>query len=158
MRTRELVDLSVRALRWVRQLAVFSALVEIGIHLFVLEDHLHEKPYIGGLFIASAVILTAVIVALVEPGTVRTGAYLVGGLVSIGMFGAFIASRTVGLPLGYLEGWFTDYALGIPSIVFDAIFVGCALTALHPQRRARRRVLLLGLGDREADLLEAGQP
>jgi hypothetical protein len=150
--------MSVRALRWVRQLAVFSALVEIGIHLFLLEDHLHEKPYIGGLFIASAVILTAVIVALVEPGAMRTGAYLVGALVSIGMFGGFIASRTIGLPLGYLEGWFTDYALGIPSIAFDAIFVGCAVTALRPQRSSGRRLLLLGLGDRETDLLAAGQP
>jgi hypothetical protein len=142
-------------LRLVRSLAVLAALAEIGIHLFLLQDHLMEEPYIGGLFIASSVILTGVVVALGSPGKVRSAGYLVGGLVSIGMFGSFIASRTVGLPLGYLEGWFSDYALGIPSLAFEVIFVGCAVAAMRAHRTGSGQRLSLAVADREDEALLA---
>lgn len=122
--------MSTQTLLGARLLASLCVVAEIGIHLFLLPDHLEEQPYIGGLFIASAVILTAVVVGLGAPGLVRAASYLVGAIVCVAMFGGFVASRTVGLPMGYLEGWFTDHALGIVSLAFEVIFVACAALVL----------------------------
>jgi hypothetical protein len=140
-------------MRSIRLFAVLAAIAEVGIHLFLLQDHLMEKPYIGGLFIASAVILTGVILALGVPGRARSAAYAVGGLVSIGMFGSFIASRTIGLPLGYLEGWFSDYALGLPSLAFEVIFVACAVAALRLHRTGAKQHMPVAVADREDEAL-----
>jgi hypothetical protein len=152
--------MSLRVLRSVRVLATLSAIVELGIHLYLLNDHLAEKPYIGGLFIASAVVFTAVIIGLGVRGWARSSAYLLGAAASVVIFGSFIASRTVGLPLGYLEGWFSDDALGIPTLVFNGVFVGCAITALRVHAAHGRRLVPLALADRETETPAAanGQP
>jgi hypothetical protein len=141
-------------------LAMLAAVAEIGIHLFLLQDHLMEQPYIGVLFIVGVVILTGVVIALAEPGKTRSGAYLVGGLVTIAMLGSFFASRTIGLPLGYLEGWFTDYGLGIVSLGFEAIFIGCAVAALRAYRRGGEQRVPVAVADREDEALAAtiGEP
>lgn len=131
-----------KALLTFRLLAVFSAVAEIGIHLFLLPDHLKMQPYIGGLFIASAVVLTAVVVGLAAPGRPESAGYLLGAIVCVAMFGGFIASRTIGLPMGYHEGWFTDYSLGIPSLAFEVIFVACAILALRARASSTRRPAL----------------
>lgn len=122
--------MSASALLTARPLAVFSLVAELGIHLFLAPDHLREMPYMGWLFVASAVIITAVLVGLNGTRAARSASYGVGAVACFVMFGGFVASRTMGLPMGYREGWLADDALGIPSLAFEVIFIACAALAL----------------------------
>ncbi|HET7173173.1 MAG TPA: hypothetical protein VFI30_02705 [Nocardioidaceae bacterium] len=124
--------MSARALLTARLLAVFSLVAELGIHLFLLPDHLRAMPYMGWLFVASAVIISAVLVGLNAAGAARSASYGIGVVVCSVMFGGFVASRTIGLPMGYREGWLADDALGIPSLAFEVIFIACAALVLWP--------------------------
>ena len=120
------------ALRWT---GLAAAWITLGVHLDLVNDHLAEKPYIGWLFVAGVAALVPVIVGLAanrRPAPVWTW----GALVSTGMALGFVASRTVGLPQGYLEGWTTDHALGLVSLATEVIFVIAALAARPGQPRA----------------------
>lgn len=116
----------------IRMLATLAAVVEIGIHLYLTPDHLSEMPYMGWLFVVAAMILTAAVVGLAGGKPAQTAGYLAGAAVNAGMYIGFIASRTIGLPGGYREGWLADDALGIPSLAFEIVFIACAAIALRP--------------------------
>jgi hypothetical protein len=147
---------SLRRLRALRVTAIASLLVEIGIYMAMAPDHLAEKFYIGVLFVIGTGFLCLVVLGLAVAGQHRPWCWILGIAVSVVMFALFIASRTIGLPLGYLEGWFTDYALGIPCLVFEGVFVACALPSLRFRRTPLRPARLAYLvRDRETETAAA---
>ena len=115
-----------------RSLAIAMAAVEVAIHAVLAPSHLQETPYIGALFVALTVILTGVLISLLLPGLRRFG-WLIGAAVCAGMFVAFIASRTVGLP-SYHETWTSDGGLGLLSLPPEIVFIGCAAHAVRMRR------------------------
>lgn len=123
------------AARWVGISAVF---VNLGIHLALAPDHLSEMPYIGVLFTIASGALALVVIALAsDRDSLRTVGWLVGSVVCVVEFIAFMISRTVGLPLGYHEGWTgaTEDVLGLASLFLELVFIGCAVLSLSRQPR-----------------------
>jgi hypothetical protein len=148
--------MSLQWLRTLRTIATACLLVEIGIHMAMTPDHLGEKFYIGVLFVIGTGVLCLAVLGLGLPGPVRSWSWVLGSAVCVVMFGLFIASRTVGLPAGYLEGWFTDYALGVVSLPFEVIFVACAAACLRLHWASPAAdVLRSAVRDRESDLAPA---
>jgi hypothetical protein len=102
-------------------------------------DHLKEQPYIGVLFILNAV--GALIPALGIVRGSRSG-WLLGAVVAIGAFAAFVLSRTTGPPSYKETEWET---LGVISLILEAAYVVVAARALAARpttdrtRPARRR-------------------
>jgi hypothetical protein len=148
--------MSVQWFRALRTVATACVLIEIGIHMAMAPDHLGEKLYIGVLFVIGTGVLCLVVLGLGVPGPARPWAWLLGSAVCVVMFALFIVSRTIGLPAGYLEGWFTDYALGIVSLPFEVIFVLCAALTLRVRRGLpAANALPFQVYDREATLADA---
>lgn len=112
--------------------ALGSAELLIGIHVDLIPMHLREKFYIGVLFcIGNGLLLLALL--LLTDRRLRIAGWLLGIVVCLGEFGGFVASRTVGLPLGYHETWATeteDY-LGLACLVLEAVFITAAVIALR---------------------------
>ncbi|WP_188897611.1 hypothetical protein [Microlunatus endophyticus] len=148
------------ALRW---LAVVVAFSNLGIHVYLAPMHLDEKFYIGVLFLAGSGALAVAIVGLAtDRDRLRTAAWLLGTATSVVMFLAFVASRTVGLPGGYLETWAQgpEDVMGLASLGLEVVFVGCCLasitirdTTVPDNGQARRGVFgRIPLHDRTAPL------
>jgi hypothetical protein len=108
-----------------RGLAGLALVANIGIHVYLAPDHIHEMPYIGAGFVAAAMLLIGVLVGLILwPGD--RSLWLTGALLSAGMAVLFIISRTLGLP-DYHEAWTSDSALGLWCLAPEALFVACAI-------------------------------
>ncbi|HET7385599.1 MAG TPA: hypothetical protein VFJ19_02935 [Nocardioidaceae bacterium] len=126
----------------------------LGIHLYLAPDHLEEKLYIGVLFLIGSALLGFVMVALAsDQNRLRTPGWLLGGLISVVMFVAFVVSRTSGLPLGYHETWASssEDLLGLASLFLEVVFVACM--ALSVKVAGGRRALPhLPAGDPNAPL------
>ena len=121
-----------------RLLAAATALSIASVHVAILNQHLEEKPYVGGLFLAAILALQAVALELAQPRRDRlldTAAWLGGSAIVISMFALFVVSRTIGLP-GYREPW---DAIGIASLTLEGLFVSLAITNEAVGRIARRR-------------------
>ena len=111
----------------IRSTAVLALAVEVAIHVYLAPDHLTEVPYIGVLFVVSSV-LCAVALLLVLAD--RPAGWLLGTALCVGMAGAFVVSRAIGLP-DYHEGWTSDSSLGLWSLAPEALFVVLVLVRLH---------------------------
>ena len=108
-----------------RLLAAASALSIASVHAAILNQHLEEKPYVGGLFLAAILGLQLVALELAQSRRDRLldgAAWLGGSAIVVSMFALFIVSRTVGLP-GYHEPW---DAIGIASLALEGLFVSLA--------------------------------
>lgn len=124
-----------------RLLAAASALSIASVHVAILNQHLEEKPYVGGLFLAAILALQVVALELAQPRRDRvldTAAWLGGSAIVMSMFALFVVSRTIGLP-GYREPW---DAIGIASLTLEGVFVALAITneALVRIARSRARI------------------
>ncbi len=145
----------VAPLRWV---AIVAGFLNLGIHTCLAPMHLQEKLYIGILFLVGSGTLAVVVVGLAtDRDRARTGAWLLGSATSAVMFVAFILSRTVGLPGGYLEAWADgpEDVLGLISLALELIFCGCCLASVTTRSRGgapSRRPELLRWHDRTAPL------
>jgi len=142
------------ALRWV---AIAAAFLNLGIHVYLAPMHLEEMFYIGVLFLIGSVALSVAIVGLAtDRDRVRTVSWLLGTATSLVMFVAFLLSRTVGLPGGYLEPWAegAEDVSGLVSIGLELIFSACCLASLTRVATVRPTVpqTLLPLHDRTAPL------
>jgi hypothetical protein len=116
----------------VRTLAAASLAANIAIHVYLAPDHIHEMPYIGASFVAAAMLLTGVLVGMLLWPADRA-LWQAGAVLSLGMAGLFVISRTIGLP-AYHEAWTSDDALGLWCLVPEALFVACAALTLPAAR------------------------
>jgi hypothetical protein len=96
------------------------ALANAGVHLYLVPAHLTEQPYVGVLFAVGAAALLAAAAGLLQPRT-RAAAWWLGAAISAGMLAGYLASRTVGLPLGYHEGWDDPY--GVACLLLEAAYL-----------------------------------
>lgn len=121
------------ALRWS---AIATLAASAAFHIPVIAPHLHEAPYIGGLFIA----LTVACLALAAALTVRDDDRLwaAAGVVTALAVIAYVVSRTVGLPeIGDDIGNWAE-PLGVASITAETLTVLIAGAALWHSRITRR--------------------
>lgn len=120
----------IASLRWV---AIVAAFLNLGIHVYLSPMHLEEKLYIGVLFLVGSAALAVTIVGLAsDRDRMRTIAWGLGSATSMVMLIAFILSRTVGLPGGYLEPWSSEAEdiLGLISLGLEVVFFGCCLASI----------------------------
>jgi hypothetical protein len=96
-----------------------ATIVLLAVHVVLAPMHLEESPYVGELFLIAALVLLVVAIGLVGPR--RRAAWILGALVCLGMATAYVASRTVGLPLGYHESW--RDAWGTVCLVLEAMYL-----------------------------------
>ena len=111
-----------------RRLAAAAMAAAALIHLVLIPEYLEEKAYIGVLFAVS--VPPSVWLAAVLWRRSATRAWVLGTLLALGMAGAFVVSRTVGLP-GFDESGEWE-PLGLASLVVElgfAVLAGAALLA-----------------------------
>jgi hypothetical protein len=112
-----------------RWLTALLLLVNAGVHIPLVPEHLDEAPYIGVLFILLSVacIVLAVVIVVVD----TTWVWAASGTISLLALVAFVLSRTVGLPqIGDDVGNWTD-PLGFPALASEALTVALAAGALR---------------------------
>jgi len=122
-----------------RSVAITMVLVTTAIHAELVPMHLHEKFYVGVLFaIGSCAFLVATLGLMIQ--RVRALGWLLAVLIAVGMIGGYLASRTVGLPLGYHEGFGADpeNLLGYVCLAAELGIVGCAAATLAVSRSQRQ--------------------
>lgn len=121
-----------------RMIAVTAVLVNVAAHAVLIPSHLSEMPYIGVLFIVGNVVLLAGMLLLARP-ELRSYGWTVLVLASSTEFAAFFASRTVGLPSGYREGWAAsgENSLGWVSLATEVVIVIAAYCAMSLARGVR---------------------
>lgn len=111
-----------------RRLAAAAMAAAALIHLVLIPEYLEEQAYIGVLFAVS--VPPSAWLAAVLWRRPDTRAWVVGALLALGMAGAFVVSRTVGLP-GFDESGEWE-PLGLASLVvelgFAVLAVGAVLT------------------------------
>jgi hypothetical protein len=113
------------------RVAAASAAANAGVHAYLAPMHWREEPYIGALFVLGAILLAAAVAGLCSART-RRPAWLLGAAVSLGMCAGYVASRTVGLPNGYHEGW--DDPFGTACLLLEATY-GVVFVAAMGNRR-----------------------
>jgi len=122
-----------------RLLAFLAAFGSALIHLAIAPEHMTEAAYIGWLFLAGGgALLLVALAALTDDTVTRTREFLaawhLGALVCAGMIIALLASRTVGLPGGYREGWEPE---AVWSLVLELSFLGAYVARLRGVRAGR---------------------
>lgn len=147
-----------------RFLVAAFCLIGAAAHLPVTEDHLHEAPYIGVLFILLSLAYLAASALLATGRDSRPG-YLAVAVISVAAVAAYAWSRSFGLPdMADDVGRWTE-PLGIVAITSEALAALTSLVALRSawsvkaepdqsansrqdgieRRRTVRRQLLLGV-------------
>jgi hypothetical protein len=105
-----------------------------AVHVPLIGDHLEEAPYVGVLFILLVVacVLLAVAVLVADAPVIWAACAVMSVLALL----AFLASRTVGLPLldDDVGNW--TEPLGYPAVAAELACAGAAAAVL---RRARAR-------------------
>ena len=115
----------------ISDLLVVGAVSSFGagaIHAFVVDEHLHESIAFGVFFILAAAFQVGWGLELVRRPTRRL--LIAGAIVNSIVVLVWIASRTVGLPIGPEAG--TPEAVGLAdavSTIFEAAIVAVALVA-----------------------------
>jgi len=117
-----------------RGAAVLGLVVAAGTHVPLVREHLEEAPYIGWLFIVLSAAAVVLAVALLIADT--TLVWALSGAVGLAAVVAFVASRTVGLPLiGDDVGNWSE-PLGYPALAAEAVVaLVSAMTLLRTRRR-----------------------
>jgi hypothetical protein len=112
-----------------RWLTALLLLVNAGVHIPLVPEHLDEAPYIGVLFILLSV--ACIVIAFVIVVVDTTWVWAASGTISVLALVAFVLSRTVGLPqIGDDVGNWTD-PLGFPALASEALTVALAAGALR---------------------------
>ncbi len=125
--------------RWA---VVVFLLTNAAIHMYLTPDHLMEAPYIGVLFIALSV--ASAILAVLLTITDNALAWAAIGSLNLLALVAFLASRTVGLPLHDHDiGNWSD-PLGYASIAVETLSVAVAAAVLLSRQRSTPRSVSAG--------------
>jgi hypothetical protein len=112
-----------------RWLAVVLLLITAATHLPLISMHMDEAPYVGVLFIALTVASIGLAILLVRWDT--PAVWAATGLITSLAVAAFLASRTVGLPLiGDDVGNWTE-PLGFPAVASETLAALTAALALR---------------------------
>ena len=117
---------------YLRLLGFLAAFGSALIHAAIAPEHYQELPYIGVAFVLGAAFLLAAGLWLLLADWPE--AWHLGALVCAGMIIALLASRTVGLPGGYREGWEPEAWW---SLALELVFVGCYFARLREVRAGR---------------------
>lgn len=122
-----------------RWLCALALVVTAAIHLAVVPEHLAEWPAAAVFFVALSVVELGFAVAVVR-GTGR-GLFIAGGAISVASAALWLASRTVGLPIG--PEAFAPEAIAPPDIfataleaLAAAVFIRLAVQPLPVRVRA----------------------
>lgn len=109
-----------------------AALVAIAvIHVIDLPDTLDETPLIGaGYFLVIATALVGAAVMISVPGP---RAWLLADLIATAAMGAYVLSRTTGLPSDPLDVGNWNCALGIAALSSESLIVLLALWRMWPR-------------------------
>lgn len=119
-----------------RRLAAGALALTGLLHLILAPEYLGEQAYIGVLFIGGGIASLAIAAWLWAKDDSR--AWLLGGLIAVGMAVGFVLSRTIGLP-GFQEA---EWELsGIVSVLLEVGFVGLALAANRAPNAATKKVV-----------------
>lgn len=103
-------------LRW---WTVALLLVTAVVHVPLVPEHLEEAPYIGVLFVVLSIACVALSVLLVLADT--PAVWAATAVVTVLAVGAFLLSRTVGLPaLAHDVGNWTE-PLGFPAVLAEMV-------------------------------------
>jgi hypothetical protein len=115
-----------------RVFAVLSAVYVGGVHLGLAEDRYREARYVGGVFVAAALVL--IIGAAVGAGGQRfsrgvlVAAWTLTALTTLLLLVGFLLSRTVGLPHFHRGDWPAELVLALP---LEAAYAAAAAWALR---------------------------
>jgi hypothetical protein len=113
-----------------RRVAAAAMAVAALIHLVLIPEYFEEKAYIGVLFAVSVPPSLWLAAVLWRHHDAR--AWIGGAVLALGMAGAFVVSRTVGLP-GFDESGEWE-PLGLASLVVEVTFALVAGRALLPRQ------------------------
>ena len=120
---------------WGRFLAGAASTLNVGLHLWLTPMHLREMFYVGVLFcIGNAALVLAALLLLAPRGAPLGWTLLVATAVI--ELTLYLASRTVGLPAGYVESWTgePEDVLGLVALVSDVALIASAALALRVRR------------------------
>lgn len=120
---------------WARFLVGFAVPLNVAAHVWLTPMHLDEKFYVGVLFcVGNAALLVGLALLLTARGAIA-GWLLIAATAAV-EFSLYIASRTVGLPGGYLESWIGEFedVLGFVSLATDVTLVYAAALCLRFRR------------------------
>lgn len=136
-------------------LVIVAATLSFGagaIHAFVVDDHLHESIAFGVFFIAAAIFQIGWGLEVIRKPGERL--LLAGALVNALIVAVWIASRTIGLPVGP-EAW-TPEAVGLADAVSTLFEVGVAAFAAVAATSRTRLELVRPLLGRTLPAIAAG--
>jgi hypothetical protein len=115
---------------------LFACAASAGAHAGLVPAHLSSEPRLGVAFMVAVGLLTATAVALgARPRDRRTN--VGAALLMAGLIGAYIASRTTGIPLLQPEPEAVD-AAGIATGLVEAIGVAFALWKIQADGPLRK--------------------
>jgi len=117
---------------YLRLLGFLAAFGSALIHAAIAPEHYQELPYIGVAFVLGAAFLLAAGLWLLLADWPE--AWHLGALVCAGMIIALLASRTVGLPGGYREGWEPEAWW---SLALELVFLAAYVARLRGVRAGR---------------------
>jgi hypothetical protein len=109
-------------------------LLEIAvIHITLIPAHLREAPYAGALFIALST--TALLLAGLMLVRDQALVWAAAGALSVGAIVAYVASRSIGLPMlsDDLHDWLKP--LGVGAVFAEVLVTGISLLVLRRVRR-----------------------
>ena len=107
-------------------------LVAAAAHVPLIQEHLHEAPYIGWAFVLLSIACVALAVWVVLSD--RTDTWILIGAVCLAALVGYLASRTVGLPeLGDDVGNWTE-PLSYPAVTAELFLVALAGVRLSSGR------------------------
>jgi hypothetical protein len=117
------------------RLVVGACAISAGAHAGLVPAHLEQEPRLGGAFVAAIILLAAAATALaLRPESAR--AARAASLVLAGLIGAYIASRTTGIPALSPEPEAVD-PIGLTTNVVQAL--GLAISLKLTQTMGGRR-------------------
>ena len=109
-------------------------LVAAAAHVPLVQEHLHEAPYVGWAFLLLSIACVVLAVWVVRSD--RTDAWILIGAVALAALVGYLASRTIGLPeIGDDVGNWTE-PLSYPAVTAELFLVVLAGVRLRTGRMA----------------------
>ena len=120
---------------WGRFLAGAAITLNVGLHLWLTPMHLQEMFYVGVLFCVGNATLIVAALLLLAPRGAPLGWTLLATTAVVEL-ALYLASRTVGLPAGYVESWTgePEDVLGLVALASNVALIASTALALRARR------------------------